>query len=269
MKYKAVIADVDGTIIPPSEKPAPSPSEKLKNAVEAIKKKGAIFSIASGRSLEWVEEIIKGLQLESPIILDNGARIYDIEKKKYIWESIMAKEDAKKALFILKKDKTLRIFVTNVNERLKNPKKITDWRIIKILVLGVSQKKAESLHRKLRIIPTLHVTKSVSGLGDLNQSIHVTSHTATKQVAIVKLAEFLGISTKEMIGIGDSYNDFPLLLACGLKVAMRNAVPEIKEIADYIAPSYREEGVVEVLEKFILGKVRPKVVKAVGPFKNL
>jgi hypothetical protein len=41
-------------------------------------------------------------------------------------------------------------------------------------------------------------------------------------------------------------------MACGLKVAMGNAVPELKAIADYIAPSVTDDGMATVIEKFIL-----------------
>lgn len=45
---------------------------------------------------------------------------------------------------------------------------------------------------------------------------------------------------------------FLFLMACGLKVAMGNAVSELKTIADYIAPTIDEDGVADVIEKFIL-----------------
>lgn len=41
-------------------------------------------------------------------------------------------------------------------------------------------------------------------------------------------------------------------MACGLKVAMGSAVEDLKAIADYIAPSVDEDGVVDVIQKFIL-----------------
>lgn len=254
MKYKAVIADVDGTIFPPSEFPSPRPGKKLVTTVEKITKKGIRFSIASGRSLSRVEELIDGLNLQTPIILDNGARIYDCKRKKYIWESLLSKESAQKVLSILKKDRSLRIFIADNDERLTSETEITKWKISKILVLGVTPEKSERLHQELKMIPNIHVTKSVSGTGLLSESVHVTNFDATKQVAVGKLLEILKVKKEEVIGIGDSYNDFPLLMASGLKVAMGNAVPEIKEIADYIAPTYQEDGVVKVLEKFILNK---------------
>lgn len=252
MKYKAVIADVDGTLMEPKGVPAPAPSKRLKKAVSACQKKGVVFSLASGRSLSWVKELIKGLKLTSPIILDNGASIYDCKQKKYIWQSLLPKRQAQKILSILQKDKSLPILVVDGEERLEDLSKISKWKISKIVVLHITPEKAEKLYKMLKSESSVHVTRSISGVNPSTECVHITNHNATKQVAILKLAEFLGISTKEMIGIGDSYNDFPLLLACGLKVAMGNAVADIKEIADYIAPSYEEEGVVDVLNKFIL-----------------
>lgn len=254
MKYKAVIADVDGTLFAPSEMPSPRPSDKMIDAVKKVTDMGVAFSIASGRSLSWVEEIIKGFDLKTPIILDNGARIYDCKNKKYVWESLLPKEISKSVISFLAKDKSLRIIVNDDGRRLEDISKIKDWKISKILVLGVSPDKAERLYQQLQIIPNIHVTKSVSGTGEKSQSVHVTNFDATKQIAVGKLEELLGVRKEEIIGIGDSYNDFPLLMASGLKVAMKNAVPEIKEIADYIAPSYEEEGVIDVLERFILNK---------------
>ena len=66
------------------------------------------------------------------------------------------------------------------------------------------------------------------------------------------VANLLKIKTTEIIGVGDGYNDFPMLLACGLKVAMDNANDDLKAIADYIAPSVDDDGVADVIEKYIL-----------------
>jgi hydroxymethylpyrimidine pyrophosphatase-like HAD family hydrolase len=41
-------------------------------------------------------------------------------------------------------------------------------------------------------------------------------------------------------------------MACGFKIAMGNANEELKQIADYVAPSVEEDGVAHIVEKFIL-----------------
>ena len=83
----------------------------------------------------------------------------------------------------------------------------------------------------------------------------IINHTqATKQFGILKIAEILNISTHEIIAVGDGYNDFPLLMAAGFKVAMGNGVEDIKQIANYIAPSVEDDGVADVIERFVLNE---------------
>jgi hydroxymethylpyrimidine pyrophosphatase-like HAD family hydrolase len=41
-------------------------------------------------------------------------------------------------------------------------------------------------------------------------------------------------------------------MACGLRVAMGNAVEGLKEVADYVAPPVFEDGVVDVINRFVL-----------------
>jgi len=63
---------------------------------------------------------------------------------------------------------------------------------------------------------------------------------------------FLGITRDEVICCGDGYNDKTMIEFAGLGVAMANARDEVLEVADYITSSNDEDGIVEVVEKFIL-----------------
>ena len=51
---------------------------------------------------------------------------------------------------------------------------------------------------------------------------------------------------------GDGYNDITMIEYAGMGVAMSNGNPVIKEKADYVAPSNDEDGIVHVIEKFVL-----------------
>ena len=104
---------------------------------------------------------------------------------------------------------------------------------------------------KISHAPTISVHKIPSWQKG-KVDIHVSHIAGTKQHGILQVAKILGINTHEIIGIGDGGNDLPLLMACGLKVAMGNAFEDLKEIADYIAPSVEKDGVAHVIEKFIL-----------------
>jgi HAD superfamily hydrolase (TIGR01484 family) len=251
-KYKLVIADVDGTILPPSQRPSEKPTERLINAVKELHKMGLHFSLATARSLPWIQEIISALSLTGPIILDNGARIYNLREKRYIREYFLPQKEAESVLGIFKKDPVLNIFLTDTSGRIENPQDTGSRKIVKMMALGMTPEKADKLYQQLKKIPDIQVTKSISGDNPVLYSVHVTSPEANKQEAVLEVARYYNIDRQEIIGIGDSYNDYPLLMACGLKVAMGNAVPEIKAVADYIAPPYNEDGVAVTIEKYIL-----------------
>lgn len=109
---------------------------------------------------------------------------------------------------------------------------------------------ANELEDKLSKIPNISVHKVEPWGGKFG--VVINHALATKQHGIFEVAKLLGIDSHEIIGVGDSYNDFPLLMACGFKVAMGNAVDDLKAIADYIAPSVEEDGIVDVINKFVL-----------------
>ncbi len=65
----------------------------------------------------------------------------------------------------------------------------------------------------------------------------------TKGSAILSVLEHLGMDAEAAIGIGDSWNDIEMLEVCGVGIAMGNATPELKAIADEVTTSVREDGI--------------------------
>ena len=55
-----------------------------------------------------------------------------------------------------------------------------------------------------------------------------------------------------MIAVGDGCNDIPMLEYAGLGVAMANASDDVKDNADYITLSNEEDGVLKVINEFML-----------------
>lgn len=73
-----------------------------------------------------------------------------------------------------------------------------------------------------------------------------------KGPALLSLMKSLGIEQGETIAFGDDTIDIPMLACAGLGVAMGNASEEVKEAADWIAPSNDEEGVASVIQRLVL-----------------
>lgn len=80
----------------------------------------------------------------------------------------------------------------------------------------------------------------------------IYSKNASKGNAVTALASRLGIKTEEIACIGDAENDFSMFNACGLRFAMGNAIPALKEMADVVVPSNNDSGVAFAIEKHLL-----------------
>ncbi|HSW47593.1 MAG TPA: HAD-IIB family hydrolase [Candidatus Saccharimonadales bacterium] len=246
-KYKALMLDLDGTTIPNRKDGVPS-----QKVIEAIARASKIVKvgIATARPLFMVSHILDKLELSGPLIINSGAEIIDSKTRKTLYEQVMDENVAKTVceLLVLLK---INFLIHDLKENVSYTDKYIIEKPSHIFVPDITHVTGNLLIKKLENISSIAVHKVPSwSKGKIGLLISHTS--ATKQHAILKVSELLKIETHNIIGVGDGYNDFPLLMACGLKVAMGNAVPELKEIADYIAPSVQDDGVVWVIEKFIL-----------------
>lgn len=66
------------------------------------------------------------------------------------------------------------------------------------------------------------------------------------------LGEKLGLEKEQIMGIGDQENDLSLVENAGFGVAMENAIPQVKEAANYITKTNDDNGVAHVIRKFVL-----------------
>ena len=75
---KLYITDLDGTLLNQNASISPYSEEVIKKII----KQGIHFTIATGRSPIRIFSILQNIPLKLPVILMNGAAIYDIENQK-------------------------------------------------------------------------------------------------------------------------------------------------------------------------------------------
>ena len=100
-------------------------------------------------------------------------------------------------------------------------------------------------------IPDITVTSSVP------HNLEIGGATTSKASGLAALCEILHADLSSAMACGDSPNDMAMLAEVGLGVAMGNGEPEVRAMADYVAPSNEEEGVALAVERFALGVERP------------
>jgi hydroxymethylpyrimidine pyrophosphatase-like HAD family hydrolase len=74
----------------------------------------------------------------------------------------------------------------------------------------------------------------------------------SKWRALSRLIDMEGLTAAQVICIGDEVNDLEMITHAGLGVAMGNAIPAIKAVAEYVTRTNEEDGVAHVVEQFLL-----------------
>ena len=184
-----------------------------------------------------------------------------------LWQRNMQKEEVKKIIqYFLEKNIYFAVegkdcIYTPDGKRLKlhaptTPFKtindLSDYSIAKIIIPASIMKFSEIQINTLidilqKTYKDIHVIKiKVTDWYGLD----ITSSESTKHIATLELMKMLGLEKEEVVGAGDGYNDYPLLTACGIKVAMGDAPEELKAIADFIAPPQKENGLLSVIDRY-------------------
>jgi Cof subfamily protein (haloacid dehalogenase superfamily) len=246
-KYRAILCDVDGTLV--TNKFNGRLSKKVSESLNKVNKKVSV-GIASGRALDRVTFLFKELNLQNPCIINGGAQIVHPVSRKILWEKPILSKDLKNITSIIDKLSNKVYVVDNNNEKLYS-RNISIKKPISFFIPKIQERKADVIIRLLSQYHSLSLNKVVAYQKGCI-ALHITHAQANKHFAAQKLAEMMQFRQSDIIGVGDGFNDFPLFKACGLRVAVGNAVPELKKVADYIAPSVHDDGVADVIEKFVM-----------------
>jgi 5-amino-6-(5-phospho-D-ribitylamino)uracil phosphatase len=81
--------------------------------------------------------------------------------------------------------------------------------------------------------------------------VQILSHTADKATALQFLTARLGLTMQQVIAFGDDSNDVDMVRISGIGVAVDNAIPEVKAVADRHTLSNDEDGVAHVLRELL------------------
>ena len=249
MKYKALFLDLDGTTIPNGVDSLPS--VRVTEAIHLAKDKIHVC-LATSRPLYKAKYIIDHLDLSGVCIVSGGTQIYDPVRKK-IMKEVMLDKEALAPIISVAKRYSLDFGILTGRGDVRHKKITAHDTLLGVYLPVIPTDTVSEVEHELKQIPRVSVHKMPSWEKGY-VSLDVTDIHATKLHGILTVQKILHVKKEEIIGVGDSYNDFPLLMASGLKIAMGNAINELKSIADFIAPSVDDDGVAVVIEKFILQK---------------
>lgn len=253
MKYKALMLDVDGTLIPYDY--GALPSEKVIQSIKQAKEKVIPF-LVTGRAYNSTIQILGQLGIDKGLVVVNaGANVIRIENREVVYDKAIEEEESNRIIKELQKRNIVFYVKVDPFEASESYEAFAGITLKKCYMFFVMEDYEHEVIvdflNSISDIPNLTAHKTRHKYPD-KYGINITGGEATKLHGIEIVMKEYNLKREEIIGVGDGYNDFPLLMASGLKVAMGNAIEELKEIADYVAPSVTDDGVADVVEKFIL-----------------
>lgn len=263
LHYRLVVSDMDGTLLD-DDKRIP---DRFWPLLEKLHSRGTYFAVASGRQLQTLQQQFHDAPVPINYIAENGGVVFYgnhakpttsinpnhaqrliniVESHPEIpWGLVVCRVDGayvtwRNETFLeeIKKYYVAHQIVDNLRDYLND-------QIVKLSVYILTD--AETIAAPL--LSPIHDVFAPVIAG--KNWVDVMNPETNKGAALHALTQSLGLQREQTIAFGDYLNDYQLLQAAGTAVAMENAHPNLKAIADEIAPSNNDHGVVQVLERLL------------------
>ncbi len=268
MDKKILILDIDGTLVNSKKEITPATLEHLIK----IQEMGHVVALASGRPYPGMKKYAEQLKLDAfggYAISFNGGRIINCKTQEAVVEKripnrfakIIYEYATKHGIGMVTYRGNKVITGTDVDEYMQYEARLNEMIIEKVddfiatvdfdmvKCLLTAPPEIAPTHEKAlydMLAPELNVFRSEPYF------IEITTKGVDKAESIDSLLKIIGIPRENSICCGDGFNDLTMVKYGGIGVAMENAQQIVKDNADYITASCDNEGIVEVIEKFIM-----------------
>lgn len=266
--------DLDGTLLNSESKISKENIRAIRLAVS----QGKSFAICSGRTLSSVKGFLEDdLQIPGYKVLLNGAVIFNPDNQK-ISDRPMAKSVVDQLLqsvngygFKVVIDGLDSTYVTDPElsgatyfegviknnilvSSVEELRKVNDHpdSVIYKVCFSSSQERLPQLIKKIESFTAMPVVISRSG----ERYYEINALDCTKLAALQRISEISGIRINEFMCFGDYGNDLEMLRGVGYGVAMENALPEVKEVCQYVTKTNDQNGVAHMINQVLTDEIK-------------
>ncbi len=262
-----VLSDMDGTLL--NSKKQISDCDKA--AIERFTSLGGKFTIATGRTIQAFEQYIRLLDLKVPVIMYNGAAIYDFSAGKTVFTHPLP-DCAKKAAVeimemmpdiggeVLKTDGTyvfsnteyqqLHTKLCNIVPFYRNLQEIADGGWLKVLFALAPEDipfleiliKQKGFYREFDFVKSSEIFLEMLPKG------------VSKGSALKEYRNLPGMENMTFVAVGDFDNDIEMIRTADLGVCPANAEESVKAESDMVLSRTNDQGAIAELIDYIVNK---------------
>lgn len=276
MSLKAIIMDIDGTLVDGKTQKIPP---ETKEALKHVQEKGIKLILASGRPINGMTALAKELDMDKNhglCVSFNGAKVVDVETNEILFNQTMTVETGKAILNHMKKfdvrplivkgdyayvkdvydcyvvSKGEKFNIVNHEAHDNNFKlcevddlaEFADYELNKILVIGEADYLQE--HYKEMYEPFVDTCNAMFTAPFYYE---YTDKGIDKVRALESVLHHFDINPKDCISFGDAQNDITMIKWAGVGVAMGNGTDETKAAADEVTDANVDEGIAHSVKK--------------------
>ncbi|MDH2888241.1 Cof-type HAD-IIB family hydrolase [Bacillus cytotoxicus] len=282
---KLIAIDLDGTLLSKNK----MISKENAEAIRKCQEEGHVVAICTGRSIVDIERLLQEVNLQCPIIAENGAVIYKDKTmlKRYAIQNEHALDiveylEEKGMYYQLYTDKG--VYVPKYGE--ENIRK--EMEVIRNLDINISEEEVENIAALYLEHTAFHSIESCKSIINKELYVHkflpfsydqqklkrlkekfqhnseliisasywhnleINHCDAQKGNGLYTLAEYFNIPFENTVAIGDGLNDVSMMQKANVSIAMGNAVNELKAMCHYETLTNEEHGVAHALYHYVI-----------------
>ncbi len=233
-------------------------------AIGSIRTRGIPFVIVTGRMFRSVRPYLEQADIRDPVVCYQGALVADPATGAFLRHVPIEVELAREALVAFEEESVhVNCYVDDdlyVAELNVYAERYAGFQSIPVTAVGRLSKWLERPPTKLVAVDD---EQRIAALAErfrdrfrerlfvatsLPIFLELASPEVSKGHGLAFVADLLGFDAAETIAFGDGENDVELLEWAGYGIAVANAHPRLKAVADWTCPGPNEAGVARVLE---------------------
>ena len=251
--------DLDDTLLTDNKQV----SEKNRKAIDYFKSEGGLFTFSTGRVPMGARLILEYVVPNAPIVCFNGGGIYDFSENKMLWsrkldsDAISAVEYVDRRLDFVGIEICTeeKIYFSKINAKVREhqvleklPDNDLDYHDIPEVwqkVLFMTEE--HELNTVRRTISESPFADKYTFVQSSPWYYELLPKNSTKGDGLIQLGKLCGIDRSHIIAVGDNENDLEMVKMAGVGIAVENAIPIVKNSADYVTADNNSDAIAKVI----------------------
>jgi|DewCreStandDraft_5_1066085.scaffolds.fasta_scaffold00018_99 Cof subfamily protein (haloacid dehalogenase superfamily) len=268
-RYDLIAFDLDGTLVGTERAYSP----RVLAALERARAAGVVLALNTGRPCNGCWAFLPPLGLTTPHAFCGGAEVRIPVEPAPVWHRAVPPETARRVVAACRAAGIHIEVYTPAGHAVERRTPLARWHeellgieaaeadlngvissgpVTKLLVISESPQERERVRRLLAGQEGIVIGEATTRERPELTFFNVTAPGASKGDALAALARHLNIPRERVVAVGDGIVDIAMFEKSGLAVAMGNALPVVQAAAHMVVPPVHEDGVAELIERYIL-----------------